>query len=302
MHGMEKQRVLVSLITKDNDYQLEQAFDAKATAASLQVETQIVYADNDPIAQGTGIIKAIQSDPSTRPHGIVVEPAGASSFAEAAKAAAYAKIGWAVLSRVPEYTDDLRKLTRSPVFSVSADDMEVGRIQGRQVNALLPRGGSVLWVEGPSVSSAALDRHGGFQETVNSNIHVSSVRGRWTEESAFQSVRSWLALELAKRRLKIDLVLAHDDVMAMGARRAIAVSELQITIPAIGCDGVLQTGQAWVRRGDLMATVIVPASTGLAIKLMIKALREGSEIPKHSYTVPIAFPAIQGLKALTRSE
>jgi ABC-type sugar transport system substrate-binding protein len=162
MHAMEKLRVLISLITKDNDYQLEQAFDAKTSAASLQVETQIVYADSDPIAQGSGIIKAIQSDPSTRPHGVVVEPAGASSFAEAANAAAYAKIGWAVLSRVPEYTDDLQDLTRSPIFSVSADDMEVGRIQGRQVNALLPRGGSVLWVEGPSVSSAALDRHGGF--------------------------------------------------------------------------------------------------------------------------------------------
>lgn len=302
MHATEKPRVLVSLITKDNDYQLEQAFDAKVTAASLEVETEIVYADSDPIVQGSRIIRAIQSDPSMRPHGIIVEPAGASAFAEAAKAAAYAKIGWAVLSRAADYIDDLRNLTRFPVFSISADDMEVGRIQGRQVNALLPRGGSVLWVEGPSVSSPALDRHGGFQETVNTNVQVSSVRGRWTEESAFQSVRSWLALELAKRRMNIDLVVAQNDVMAMGTRRAIADSELQVQIPAIGCDGVLQTGQAWVRRGDLMATVIVPPSTGFAIKLMIKAFREGSEVPKHSYMLPIPFPAIQVLKPLVRAE
>ncbi len=71
---MTKLRFLISLITKDNDYQMEQASAANAGAAELGVDAQIVYADNDPITQSTQVLKAIQSDPSLRPNGIVVEP------------------------------------------------------------------------------------------------------------------------------------------------------------------------------------------------------------------------------------
>src|SRR5882724_4443910 len=73
-------RFLVSLITKDNDYQMEQAASAKAAATELGVEAQIVYANDDPITQSTQLLKAIQSEPSLRPNGILVEPVGATSF------------------------------------------------------------------------------------------------------------------------------------------------------------------------------------------------------------------------------
>ena len=52
-------RFLVSLITKDNDYQMEQAADAKAAAAELDVEAQIIYANDDAITQSTQLLKAI---------------------------------------------------------------------------------------------------------------------------------------------------------------------------------------------------------------------------------------------------
>jgi len=56
---MTKLRFLVSLITQDNDYQMEQAAAAKAAAAELGVEAQILYADNDPSPKHPGT----QSDP-----------------------------------------------------------------------------------------------------------------------------------------------------------------------------------------------------------------------------------------------
>ncbi len=118
---MTKLRFLVSLITKDNDYQMEQASAANAAAAELGVDAQIVYADNDPITQSTQVLKAIQSDPSLRPNGIVVEPLGATSFPQVAKTAASAGIGWAILSREAEYARELRKSSRAPIFSISAD-------------------------------------------------------------------------------------------------------------------------------------------------------------------------------------
>jgi ribose transport system substrate-binding protein len=297
---MTKLRFLVSLITKDNDYQMEQAAAAKTAAAELGVEVEIVYADNDPITQSTQVLKVIQTEPSLRPSGIIIEPLGATSFPQVARAAASAGIGWAVLSREAEYAVELRKTTRSPVFSVSADQVEVGRIQARQVAALLPRGGAVLLIQGPSVSSVSRDRHIGLQELLSPHVHVTSLRGQWTEESAHKSVCSWLRL-MAAQKLRIDLIVAQNDAMGMGARKAIddtivnADRDQWLGIPIIGCDGVPRTGQTWVRTGQLAATVIVPPSTGEAMTLMTKALRSGTAIPEHVFTTPSPFPAIDKL-------
>jgi len=297
---MTKLRFLVSLITEDNDYQMEQAAAAKAAAAELGVEAQIVYANNDPITQSTQVLKAIQTEPSLWPSGIFVEPVGATSFPQVAATAASAGIGWAILSRGTDYTGELRKTARSPVFSVSADQLEVGRIQGRQVAALLPRGGSVLLIQGPLVSSVSRDRHAGLQELLAPNVHVTSLRGRWTAESAHQSVSSWLRM-IAAQRLRIDLIVAQNDVMGMGARKAMeetivdADRDHWLGIPIIGCDGVPKTGQTWVRTGQLAATVVVPPSTGEAMTLMTNALRSGASVPEHFFTTPTPFPAIEKL-------
>ncbi len=297
---MTSLRFLVSLITKENDYQMEQAATAKAAAAELGVEAQIAYADNDPITQSTQVLKAIQTEPSLRPNGILVEPIGGTSLPQVAKTAAAAGIGWAILSRQAEYASELRKTTRSPVFSVSADQVEVGRIQGRQVAALLPRGGSVLLIQGPSVSSASQDRYAGLRELLPPNVRVTGLRGRWTEESSHQSVCSWLRL-MAAQRSRIDLIVAQNDAMGIGARKAIeetivdADRDYWLGIPIIGCDGVPRTGQSWVRTGQLAATVVVPPNTGEAMTLMTKALRSGTTVPEHSLMTPTPFPAIEKL-------
>jgi ABC-type sugar transport system substrate-binding protein len=68
---MANLRFVVSLTTKENDYQLEQAAAAQAAARKLRVNLQILYADNDPIQQSTQLLKAIQSDAVLRPHAIV---------------------------------------------------------------------------------------------------------------------------------------------------------------------------------------------------------------------------------------
>jgi hypothetical protein len=50
---MRNLKFLVSLITNDNDYQLEQANSAQVAAHRLGVEAQILFADNDAITQST---------------------------------------------------------------------------------------------------------------------------------------------------------------------------------------------------------------------------------------------------------
>src|SRR5579859_3382608 len=162
---MKKLRFLVSLTTNDNDYQIEQAQSAEAAARKLGVELQVIHAQNDAINQSTQLLKAIQAEEEHRPDAIIFEPVGGTALPQVARAAASAGIGWAVLNRDANYIEELRKITSAPLFAISSDHVEIGRIQGRQMAALLRGGGSVLYVQGPSENSAAKERTAGMQET-----------------------------------------------------------------------------------------------------------------------------------------
>jgi ribose transport system substrate-binding protein len=298
---MKKLRFLVSLTTKDNDYQIEQANSAEQAARKVGAEVQIVYADNDAITQSTQILKAIQSDESQRPDAVVFEPVGGTALPQVARAAASAGVGWAVLNRDASYITELRKSSSAPSFGVTSDHFEIGRIQGRQFAALLPHGGSILYIQGPAENSAAKERAQGMQETKPANIHVIALRGQWTEESALRAVRSWLKLATSQRAA-IDLVGAQDDSMAIGARKAFeelpneSDRERWLNLPFTGCDGLPKTGEAWVRSGLLAATVFVPPNTGQAIEMLVDAMQNGKKVPERALTVPVSIPALQDLK------
>ncbi len=112
---MKKLRFLVSLTTKDNDYQVEQANSAEQTARKLGVEIQILYADNDAITQSTQILKVIQADESQRPDAVVFEPVGGTALPQVARAAASAGIGWAVLNRDASYIRRIPQPRNAPL-------------------------------------------------------------------------------------------------------------------------------------------------------------------------------------------
>jgi len=207
---MEKLRFLISLPTSKNDFQLAQASSAEQMGQKRAIDLEIVYADNDAILQSTQVLKAIQVPVGARPDAIVIEPASGTALPQVARAACAAGIGWAVLNRAPDYIPELRRTSSAPVFSISSDHVEIGRIQGRQFAALLPDGGSVLYIEGPSHSASAKNRTLGMLETKPSNIQVTTLRGQWTEESAWKAVRSWLQLTTS-RRAALDVVGAQDD-------------------------------------------------------------------------------------------
>lgn len=297
---MKTPRIVVSLTTNDNDYQIEQAKSAEEAARRCGAEVRIVYADNDAINQSTQLLKEIQSPLQVRPDAVVFEPVGGTALPQVARAAATAGIGWVVLNREAGYIADLRRESKAPIFAVSSDHLEIGRIQGRQFAALLPKGGSVLYVQGPSENSAAKDRTAGMMETRPANIQVTALKGQWTEESALRAVRSWLKLTTSQRAV-IDLVAAQDDSMAVGARKAFQeLPELDrdrwLKLPFIGCDGLPKTGQAWVRSGLLAATIFVPPNTGLAVEMLVQAILQGRPQPERAVTEPSSIPPLQELK------
>ena len=295
---MSKLSVLLSLVTDDNDYQREQASAAQAAANQAGVDLRVIYAGGDAITQTKQLLAAVQAPAGDRPNAIVVEPAG-TSMPHVAKAAVLQNIGWVVVNRSAEYVGELRALRPGVVVAgIAVDNVEVGRIQGRQFEALLPGGGTVLYLEGPAID-VSKQRHAGTLETLPHTIELQSARGRWTAESGAQA----LQIRLGLRGTKLpDLIGSQNDDMAMGARKAIealpagAQRDQWLSIPCTGVDGVATTGLAWVQQHLLAATIITPPLAGLAIELLAKAMLTGQPMPERTMVQPTSYPPIDQLR------
>jgi ribose transport system substrate-binding protein len=234
-----------------------------------------------------------------RTDAIIVEPVG-TEMIQVAKAAVAAGIGWGILNRESERISELRQGQRAPVFSVTTDQVEVGRIQGRQFAALAKQG-NVLYIEGPAGGGAAAAlRTQGMLSVKPAGLELKVLKGDWTERSGHHAIKSWLSLSTS-RKLDIRVVGCQNDAMAMGARKAFGElpgaqeRERWLKVPFTGCDGVTKTGQEWVRRGLLTATVVSPPIAGLALEILVKAVRSGLEPPACTPSAPWSFPKIEEL-------
>ena len=165
----------------------------------------------------------------------------------------------------------------------------------------------MLLIQGPSESLAAKQRTSGMYETKPVGVQVKLMKGNWTESSAHRLVSSWLKLSTSQQTA-IDVIAAQDDSMALGAKKAfqeiadLAVRDQRLAAPFLGIDGMPKTGQAWVNRGLLTATIIVPTNAGDAIEIMAHALQTGTMPPEKTLTATKSFPAIEELVKRARSQ
>lgn len=301
---MKRLTIVVSLTNNNNDYQQEQAAAAEKAARRLGVDVKIIHADNDALAQSQQLLHFVQDSSVARPDAIMFEPAGGTAFPQVARAAAAAGIGWVVLNHEVDYIAELRRTYKVPVFAISSDHQEIGKIQSQQFAAMLPNGGTVLYIEGPANSSAAKDRTAGMMKNKPANIQIKSMRANWTEESAFRTVSSWLRLRTSLES-HIDLVAAQDDSMAIGTRKAfqdLAEGDRArwMRIPITGCDGMPKTGQTWVKNGTLAATIFIRPNTDLAIEMLLETLKTGTSLPENRVTAPESVPSLGELAATAK--
>ncbi len=290
---MSKHRILVSLMTSDNNYQQEQAAAVEEAARRLGVGATIAYADNDAITQSQQLLDAIQSH-SPKPDAIICHPVG-TALAQVAKTAVQQGIGWVIVNREMDYLDELRQMGKAPAFCVTVDQEEVGRIQARQFGALLPEGGIVLYIQGTSGNYSAEKRLAGMQSIKPKNLELRMLRGSFTELSGYDSVRSWLRLSTS-RESDVRLVGAQNDNMAAGARKAFMEDSVVHWNHLIftGCDGNA-AGQEMIRTGALAATITLPTTAGLALEMMARALDTGSTPTASTVLMPSSFPAVEKL-------
>lgn len=308
---MPKLNFILSLMTNKNTYQLDQATAAKEAARRLGADIQVFFSDNDAVTQSQQLLKIIQSSSGdSRPDAIICHPVG-TALERVAQEAMSRGIGWALVNRDPDYLEDLKKAHQGVAFCITLDQEEIGRIQGRQFGVLLPGGGSVIYIVGPSVNPVFKLRQAGMQDTKPSNIQIVTLRGDLTEQSGYEAISSWLRLNTS-RSTRIGLVAGQNDDMARGARKAFedafSGEELErwSKLPYTGCDASTGAGQEWIRQGTLTASVFMPPTAGLAVETFARALQSKTPAPLKQQITPRSYPSLEELhqrsvKELARS-
>lgn len=203
----------------------------------------------------------------------------------------------ALLTVVEDDLDVIRtEAPHSVIVTVCPDEVETGRIQGRQFRRLLPDGGRVLYVQGRTRSTTARQRTAGVLEAVQgSGIDLVTIEAGWTPEDGREAVGGWLRVGLRANR-RVDLIGCQTDGLAQGARQAMAAVAGELgrpeieRIPVTGCDGTPQLGQAMVSRGELVATVVLPRTAGTAVELLARLFANDPPPPPVVLAKPRSFP------------
>jgi ABC-type sugar transport system substrate-binding protein len=290
--------VLVVLVGTEADtdaYQLLQRETAAAEAARAGVTAEILMA---PGFDHLRVIRKRLGDAGAPPlDAIVVEPASVTSMGLLLKELK----GRTSLVLLNAWASEIEKYAGAwggglAFGTVSTDQARVGQVQGRQVTALLPRGGQVLCVTGPQRSSAAVERLAGLKSSLRGDVALLETEaGRWMEGDGILAFDAWYALNKT-RRFTVDAIAAQSDELAVGARSACralvnaAHREMLLTVPLLGVDACPAFGRKLVDSGELTASVVMPATTGEAIWSLKRFWESGTPLPLKALVEPLPYP------------
>jgi ABC-type sugar transport system substrate-binding protein len=291
-------------LMNSGDYQELLWDDCVRAAHPRDVEVRAFWADNDSQKQLRQIQSCLNEGEEQRPTVLLVSPVREMALINSARVAASLGIGWVLLLRYSDYLNALRnEFPTVPIFSVTADQREVGRIQGRQFRALLPRGGRLVYIRGPLGTSSAINRFAGVQELLQgSSIELVTLNADWTAEGGARALSEWMRGQGALDPSTL-LVAAQNDAMAMGARRALEEIGKQRAglawqaIRVCGCDGSPRFGQRLVSEGKLTSTVVVPPVAGRAVDEIATMLERGARPPVVLLLNPTSCPDLETLAA-----
>jgi ribose transport system substrate-binding protein len=295
-----KKSKFVLALPGDNMYLREQTLVAKATTDRLGVELEVINAQMDPVLQSQQLLKFVQATPESRPDGILIEPVSATGLPRVAEAAVAAGIGWVVSNAQVDYLSTLRVSAKVPVFLVSQDHVDVGRIQGRQIGAMLPEGGTVLYLRGPAMSSIACRRFEGLENGRPKNVEVKSIKVQGsTAEAACNAVGSWLSLSTGKPE-GTHLIFSQNADFVFGARKAFEMNAAETERKkwlALPCAGVGIPGQirSLVDQGLLRAAVMTSLTMDTAIEMLAQAMKQKSQPREQTFVEAHSYPSLEDL-------
>jgi ribose transport system substrate-binding protein len=287
------ERIVVSLTSRDQEYQALQGEDAREAGRRQGVDVEVLFAEDNAVLQIQQLFRFVHAGEGERPAALLVYTRVPDGLERVARNAVQAGIGWILLNRTAPYVDSVRR--ENPAIAVAAvttDHVEIGRIHARQLVRLCPDGAHVLYIQGPADGSAATLRLQGLEEALHGRPYELKVlNGEWTAASAEKAVAGWLRLRTADL-FHPTVVVAQNDLMARGARAALErLRPDWVRLPFLGCDGLPKGGRLDVDEGRLAATVTMPSCASPAMDLVVKWMRRGAMPPAGTVLAPSPYPA-----------
>jgi ribose transport system substrate-binding protein len=295
---MGRKKLVASFFTRKQEYQAFQCADVGEAAERCGFEIEILDAEDNGVLQVQQLFRFIHAPAEERPFAFVVQTQVPDGLERVARNAVGAGIGWVALNRTIPYLEALRREhPKLALSSVTTDHAEIGRIQVRQFHALLPRGGSVLYLQGPPSSQAARERLEAAQASAKATgVELKVLPAEWTQASGESAVRGWLRLKTSEL-FKPDIVGGQNDALALGAQKALLAHRPEwADVPYTGCDGLAEGGQRLVRIGQLAATIVVQSCGGPAVDLVDRAFQTGDPLLPSVVIPPRSFPPLEELR------
>ena len=187
---------------------------------------------------------------------------------------------------IPTIIHDRKIQSDEYTVSIGANNYNIGSAIGEYINGQLPPNSKILEIWGLEGSSPAMERHDGFIDHLRSdkNFQVTQVFGKWHYNSAYDAVNRLATFA------DIDLVYAHNDVMALAARDVImkrdSVSGKRIRF--IGIDGVYGDGAGLQAVADEKLEASFQYPTGGAISIQVAMQIINGEKVKKNYVLNTA--------------
>ena len=178
---------------------------------------------------------------------------------------------------IPTIITDRKVNTDQYTSFVGANNYEIGLAAGNYAANYLPPNAIILEIWGLTQTSPAQERHKGFVDALREREDLSfrKIEGQWLVDTARMELRK---LEHPEQ---IDFVYAHNDMMAIAARKyfmawdSIRGRELRI----IGVDAVAGAGLEAVEDGRINASFLYPTGGEQVIRTAMRII-QGEPVDK----------------------
>lgn len=234
------------------------------------VEVKIRQAQDDNARQ----IKDIKEFIRQRVSLIIVAPNEAGAIAPVLEEAYEAGI--------PVVLVDRRIHSDKYTAYVGADNYEVGKKVGEYIVNALHGKGKVVEITGLKASTPAIERHRGMMDALKKAPDIKIVAS--ADAGWFQDKAKLVVDTILKNHDQIDLIVAQNDRMAMGAYQEAQHQKREKDILFIGIDAVAGKGFGVesVAKGELNATFIYPTGGDKVIQVAM-AILKGQKYERENY-------------------
>jgi DNA-binding LacI/PurR family transcriptional regulator len=284
------------------------AAQAQTVADAHRLDLSVFSADDTPGKQASDILRFASGDTEEERYVLVVPVSDARQgvsleegpFYRLARKVLAKGVHWITLNHGdPAATRALaREFPDRTVALMAIDNVEFGRVQGRQLEALVPQGGVVLYLVGNPDDTASQDRRQGLLEVLDpSRYQLEEVDGFWRAEVVERAVNRWVHSPL-RRDGVLAAVISQDDEMALAARAVLGAAARTLgrrelaDVPIFGGDGLPDRGARWVATGELAGTVCVTLPAAVAIEELTREWMTGVPMTQVTHLAPKAFPSL----------